>query len=83
MLIIIDVENQDSNEKGAEDDNDKTVNGYDGWSNDKVTANNGASVNEARVAVHKLTVAVFLKPIFCPILLQYVLCHLPFHFGYR
>ena len=51
-VSIVDTENHDANENGAEDDMDKEVNGYDGNTAAKVSAaDSEASVNAARVAV--------------------------------
>ena len=54
---VVDAENHDLNENGAEDETDREVNGYDGWRGDlaaKVAGDTEASVNAARVAVRQL-----------------------------
>jgi len=65
LIAIVDAENQDTNENGAEDDTEKEVNGYDGWSSSnaaKVAAE--MSVNQVRVAVRQETVVRLVQVIF-------------------
>ena len=57
MFTVVDAENHDTNENGAEDDMDKKVSGFNdgslaGNSVDKV-ADSEASANEARVGVRR------------------------------
>ena len=58
-LAILDAENHDSNENGAEDDKDDEVNGYSGFPGESAAKVAGAvsseaSVNAACVAVRQL-----------------------------
>jgi len=63
--LIVDGENQDLTENGAEDDMEKEVNDYNGWHGDSAAAaaaaaaDTDASVNAARVAVSSLTASYF------------------------